>query len=133
MAQPTRDHFAALTARVKSTLDNVSLKRIEYNPQRALWEMHGSLDEFEIRVKEIFSSKGHMYSYYVIKSSEVVAGFDNYPDRRALRQKYGRAFTAHLDELIPHKHGSRKATLELTEETTLDEFLRYVRQTCRSR
>ncbi len=128
MAQPTRDHFAALTARVENTLENVSLKRIEYNPQRVLWEVRGSLGEFGIRIKEIFTKKGRLYSYYVIKSGEVVVGFDNYPDRQALRRKYGRAFVAHLDELIPHKHGPRKATFELGKEMTVEEFLKHLCQ-----
>lgn len=128
MAEPTRSYFATLTTLVQNVLDEVSLKRLDYNANRALWEIHGSLGQFDIRIKEIFIQSGRMYSYYVISEDEVIVGFDNYPDRRALRQKYGQAFKACLAELIPHKHGPRKTTLELTEEMTVEVFLDYLHQ-----
>lgn len=128
MAEPTRSYFATLTTLVQNVLDEVSLKRLDYNANRALWEIHGSLGQFDIRIKEIFIQSGRMYSYYVISEDEVIVGFDNYPDRRALRQKYGQAFKACLTELIPHKHGPRKTTLELTEEMTVEVFLDYLHQ-----
>jgi hypothetical protein len=55
-----------------------------------------------------------------------VVGFDNYPDRRALQQKYGQNYKAYLSELIPHKHGPGKTTLELTVEMTMEQFLNYL-------
>ena len=128
MAQPTQNHFETLTDLAQNALDKVSLSRLDFNPDRAIWEVHGSLGEFEIRLKEIFSQAGRMYSYYVIKSGEVVVGFDNYPDRRALQQKYGQDISAHLSELVPHKHGPRKVSLELTEEMTVEAFLEYLRE-----
>ncbi len=69
-----------------------------------------------------------MYSYYLIHDNEVVVGFDNYPDRRALREKYGQNFKFHLSELVAHKHGPRKETLELTEEMTVEKFLEYLKE-----
>jgi len=69
-----------------------------------------------------------MYSYYVIQRGHVVVGYDNYPDREALQQKYGAAFTVHLDELIPHQHGPRKATFNLTQEMTVEDLLATIRQ-----
>lgn len=50
-------------------------------------------------------------------------GLDNHADRQALRLKYGEDFALHIHELIPHKHGPDKATLELTEEWTTEQFL----------
>lgn len=126
MAQPAYDYFASLIRLVEGRLDQVKLKRIEYNPQRVLWEIQGSLIEFDIRIKEICSATGRMYSYYVIKERRVFVGFDNYPDRAALTQKYGEAFSEHLDELIPHKHGFDKLTLELTDEMYVINFLNYI-------
>ena len=128
MAQPTPEYFAALTELVEQTLDKISLKRLEYNPQRALWEVHGVMAQFTVRCKEIFIQAGRMYSYYVIEGDNVAMGFDNYPDRQALQQKYGQAFMAHLDELIPHKHGPGKTTLELTEDMMVERFLSVVCQ-----
>jgi len=127
MAQPTRRYFATLTALVQKFLHNVSFQRLNSNPDRVIWEVHGSWERFDIRLKEIFNQSGRMYSYYVLKEDGVVVGFDNYPDRRALRQKYGQDFTAHLSELIPHKHTAHKATLELTSEMSVEGFLDYFR------
>ena len=126
MAQPTRRYFASLTSLVQEALYKVSFNRLDFNPDRVIWEAHGSLECFDIRLKEIFTRSGRMYSYYIIKGDDVVVGFDNYPDRRALRQKYGRGFTAHLSQLIPHKHGARKTTLELTSEMSVELFLDYI-------
>jgi hypothetical protein len=128
MAQPTRRYFATLTALVQKSLDNVSFDRLHFNPDRVIWEVHGSLGRFDIRLKEIFNQSGRMYSYYVIEGDRVVVGFDNYPDRRALRQKYGQGFATHLSELIPHKHTAHKATLELTSEMRVEGFLDYLRE-----
>jgi len=128
MAQPTRRYFAALTSLVRDALSEVSFNRLDFNPDRIIWEEHGFLEGFDIRLKEIFTRSGRMYSYYVIKGGQVVVGFDNYPDRRALQQKYGQRFTAHLSQLIPHKHGVRKMTFELTSEMSVELFLKYIRE-----
>jgi len=126
MAQPTQRYFATLTTLVEDALDKISLNRLHFSPDRVIWEVHGSLAKFDIRIKEIFNPSGRRYSYYVIRAGKVVVGFDNYPDRRALRRKYGRDFTTHLSELIPHKHGVRKTTLALTEAMRVDAFLDYL-------
>ena len=126
MAQPTRRYFTTLTGLAQNALDEISLQRLHLGPDRDIWEVHGSVGQFDIRLKEIFNQSGRMYSYYIINAGQVVAGFDNYPDRRALQQKYGRGFAAHLSELIPHKHGVRKTTLELTEVMSVEAFLDYV-------
>ena len=126
MAQPTRRYFATLTTLVQNALDEISLDRLHFSPDRVIWEVHGVLRQFDVRLKEIFSQSGRMYSYYIIRAGKVVVGFDNYPDRRALRQKYGRGFTAHLSELTPHKHGACKTTLELTETMSVGAFLDYL-------
>ena len=128
MAAAARDYFVRLTELAQSFLDQVSLNRLDLNPERAIWEVHGSIGEYQLRLKEIFNQSGRLYSYYVIKVGVVVVGFDNYPDRRALREKYGQNFSMHLSELIPHKHGPRKELLELTEEITLETFLDYLNQ-----
>jgi hypothetical protein len=126
MAQPPRQYFASLTILVQVTLDKTSFTRLHFNPDRAIWEVHGFWEGYDIRLKEIFTELGRMYSYYVINDGQVVVGFDNYPDRRVLRQKYGAEFTAHLSQLIPHKHGARKITVELTETMDVKKFLDYL-------
>ncbi|MGE0083321.1 MAG: hypothetical protein AB7S75_02765 [Desulfococcaceae bacterium] len=126
MGQPIQSYFESLKNIVRKTLSYVSFERVEYNPQRALWEIHGTLGVCSIFMKEVFIRKGRMYSYYVIREGEVAFGFDNYPDRQALQQKYGKEFTYHIDELIPHRHGQNKVSCELTGEMTVEKFLKYL-------
>ncbi len=126
MEQPTHSYFESLKNLVYKTLRCISSERLEYNPQRSLWEIHGTLGGFDIFMKEVFIRKGRMYSYYVIREGEVAVGFDNYPDRQALQQKYGKKFTSHIDELIPHRHGQNKTDCELTGEMTVEKFLKYL-------
>ncbi len=128
MAEPTRRYFKTISGLVRNALDRVTLSRLDSNPDRSLWEMHGSVGKFDIRVKEIFSQSGRMYSYYVINEGKVEVGFDNYPDVHALRRKYGSDFHKHVSELIPHKHGSCKRTMELTEERSVEDFLEHLQE-----
>jgi hypothetical protein len=57
-----------------------------------------------------------MYAYYVVRKGQVVTGFDNYPDRRALQMNYGADFGKQLGTLLPHRHGEDKTMLTLTVE-----------------
>lgn len=95
----------------QSQLDNITYQRSEQSQQRAIYELHGLWRGYEIRLKEIYSSKGRMYSYYVLRQRRVIVGFDNYPDRPVLKQKYGQQFNQHLSDLIPHKHNLDKQTV----------------------
>ena len=129
MARPTRNYFATLTALVQNTLDKIDLTELDISSERAIWQVHGTASEaYKVRLKEIFNQAGRMYSYYLIHEDEVAVGFDNYPDRRALQKKYGRDFKLHPFELVAHKHGPRKETLELTEEMTVKKFLNYLKK-----
>ena len=126
MEQPTHRYFTTLTELIRKATDNIRLNHIESDSRRTLWELHGSLGESDIFIKEVFMQKGRMYSYYLIRKGEVVVGFDNYPDRKALRLKYNLEFASHLDELIPHRHDKNKTILELTEEMTVERFLKHL-------
>lgn len=128
MARPAPNYFTALTTLVQSTLDELNLTEVDISPDRAIWKVHGTIGDYKVRFKEIFNQSGRMYSYYLIHQDEVVVGFDNYPDRRALRKKYGQDFKLHLSELIAHKHGPRKKTLELSKDMTVEKFLNYLKQ-----
>ncbi len=129
MAIPTQDYFAELSSQIQNVVESISLKRLEMNPERALWEIHAFLKSHHIRFKEIHTPAERLYSYYVIRNNEVIIGFDNYPDRHVLRQKYGDDFHKHLFEAVPHKHGFRKTAFELTEEMSVSGFLTYLTET----
>ena len=76
MAQPTRRYFTALTGLAQNALDEISLQRLLLGLDRVIWEVHGSVGQFDIRLKEIFNQSGRMYSYYIINAGQVVVGFE---------------------------------------------------------
>ncbi len=128
MAEPTKSYFAKLIKLTQQNLDEVISHQLDLNSERALWEVQGLFKQYSIRLKEIFSKSGRLYSYYVIRDNEVLVGFDNYPDRRALQYKYGQNYKRHLGKLVPHQHGERKETLQLTEEMTIEIFMDYLQK-----
>ncbi len=62
-----------------------------------------------------------------MRGNWVEAGFDNTPDPRAIRLKYGEIGQEHAGELVPHLHSKDKTRLSLTEEMTFAEFVRWVK------
>ncbi len=127
MAEPTRSYFAAITNIAATYLDNIRFNRVDVNSERSVWELYGILSErFDVRLKEIFTQKGRKYSYYIIYENKVLVGFDNYPDIRLLQEKYGAEFVNHIAELIPHRHGRCKMSMELTEEMSVESFFEYL-------
>lgn len=128
MARPSTSYFETLTKLVHKSLDTVTFERLDDKPDRVIWEAHGLQSNYHIRLKEIFNQSGRIYSYYVIYQGDVIIGFDNYPDRRALQEKHGPLYKNHLNTPVPHKHGFRKETLELTPEKTVNQFLKNLSQ-----
>jgi hypothetical protein len=53
----------------------------------------------------------------------VEAGFDNSPDPRAIRLKYGKIGKDHAGEQVPHLHLEDKTRLLLTDEMTFTSFV----------
>jgi hypothetical protein len=119
-------HFAAVIDLARQKLDQVEIVQEDISPSRAILELHGLLSSYDIRIKEIFSAEGKLYSYYVLREGQVVVGLDNYPDRRILRERFGRQFSAHLHERIPHRHGQGKSSVEATEEYSVQRFFELV-------
>lgn len=56
----------------------------------------------------------------------MILGFDNHADRTALRLKYGEDYTAHIFDLVPHRHGPDKTTTILTEPWDAIKFLQHL-------
>ena len=82
-----------------------------------------------VRILEIISPQGkRKYAYYVIRSKEVVAGFDNAPDPQALKLRYGKLYKKHRYEMIPHYHTKGKASLQLTEPMDVEQFLAWIKE-----
>ena len=84
---------------------------------------------YRIVVTELFSDDIRKYHYYVLRGEWVEAGFDNSPDPRALRLKYGRIRRAHAGEPVPHLQRHDKTELSLTEEMTFEAFVHWLQST----
>ena len=70
---------------------------------------------------------GVRYAYYVLDpDNQVVQGFDNSPDIRAIKLKYGAKYRTHLHERVPHQHAA-DGTMDLADLMTFDDFLTWLR------
>ncbi|MGF1518388.1 MAG: hypothetical protein ACFCVB_11360 [Nodosilinea sp.] len=65
----------------------------------------------------------------MLRGNYVEAGFDNSPDPRALRLKYGNIGQSHAGEYIPHLHQSDKTELVLTDEIFFEAFVHWLKET----
>jgi len=122
----TTDHFARIVELAKAILDNVNVIT-DSTPERAILRIEAEYRGLRVIAAELLvAGKERKYSYYVLQGNDVVAGFDNSPDPRALRQKYGRIGSLHERMPIPHMHTEGKQDLELTEEFFFHSFLEWL-------
>lgn len=122
MARTISDDFAPIIARAHARLTQVSVEE-ESDPTRAILTVQGYYGEHRILIRETVAPSARRYAYYILLGDRVLLGLDNHADRQALRLKFGKDFSVHLHELIPHRHGSDKSTTELTGEWTAEQFL----------
>ena len=126
MDEKTSRHFDSIILLAQSSFEQVEFE-VNSTPERAilnLWAEHG---RYRIFVTELFSDKIRKYRYYVLCGEWVEVGFDNSPDPRAIRMKYGKIGKEHAGENIPHLHLEDKSRLSLTEEMTFAAFVEWVR------
>lgn len=101
---------------------------IDTTPARAILRIQAQYGSYRVFVTELIDANTRKYRYYVLHGNNVEVGFDNSPDPRALRLKYGRIGEAHTGEPIPHLHGVNKADIQLTEEVTFTDFVDWLHQ-----
>jgi len=121
-----RKHFKAVTALALARLAQIHIVQDDITLSRAILEIHARWQSRDVRLKEIHTPSGNLYSYYVLQSGTVLIGFDNYPDTRVLKAKFGSDYRNHMGELVPHRHGRNKQSVELTEEMNAERFLDYL-------
>ena len=109
------------------TFTNVEVE-IDATPARALLRIQARYGPYRIFITEVSDEGGCKYRYYALLENEVVVGFDNSPDPRALRLKYGQIGEEHIGEYIPHLHRENKTQLVLTEELTCADFVHWLNQ-----
>jgi len=64
-----------------------------------------------------------------MRDNWVQAGFDNTPDPRIIRLKYGKIGEEHAGEKIPHLHREDKTLLSLTEEMSFADSAQWLKST----
>ena len=126
MDEKTSRHFAEIIELAQSVFEQVTYE-IDVTPERAILRIEAEYGKYQILVTELFSDGLRKYRYYVMRGNWVEAGFDNSPDPRAIRLKYGEIGEEHAGENIPHLHLEDKTRLSLTEEMTFAEFVRWLK------
>ena len=128
MVTETADYFARLIA-----LAQVTFEHVEYGtdttPVRAIFRLQATYGPYRVFVTELFSDGLRKYRYSVLRGDGVEAGFDNSPDPRALRLKYGRIGQEYAGEHVPHVHWKDKTELALTDEMTFEVFVKWLQAT----
>lgn len=128
MDQEIRDHFAEIKELTRLHLDKVHIIEEDSTPERALIRLSGRYGRYRIFITEIVSQRIRKYRYYVLDDEEVMAGFDNAADPRALRMKYGHIGQEHAGELVPHLHMEDKAKIKLTDAIECADFITWLRE-----
>ena len=126
MDAKTANHFAAIIALAQDTFEQVE-HVTDTTPKRAILRLQAKYGVYRVLITELFSDGLRQYRYYVLRGDWVEAGFDNSPDPRAIRLKYGRIGEEHSGEYVPHLHTSDKTQLSLTEDMTFAAFVDWLK------
>jgi len=122
MAQTLDAGFADIIALARARLTQVRVEE-DSEADRAILAIEGRFGEYRVVLKEVINPQRRRYAYYVLQGERLILGFDNHADRTALRLKYGDAFTSHIFDLVPHRHGPDKTPTILTEPWDAVRFL----------
>jgi hypothetical protein len=96
-------------------------------PDRSILRNTAEYGKYQILVTELVNDGTRKYRYYVMRGDWVEAGFDNAPDPRAIRLKYGKIGEEHSGENIPHLHREDKSRLYLTGEMSFQDFVNWLK------
>lgn len=124
-AKTSRD-FANIIRLAQATFEQVTFE-VDSTPKRSILTIRAEQGPYRIFVTELFSDNLRKYRYYVLRGEYVEAGFDNSPDPRAIRLKYGKIGKDHAGEQVPHLHLEDKTRLLLTDEMTFTSFVAWFR------
>ena len=122
MDAKTANHFAGIIALAQGVFEQVE-HVADTTPKRAILRLQAKYGVYRVLITELFSDGMRKYRYYVLRGDWVEAGFDNSPDPRAIRLKYGRIGENHGGEYVPHLHRNDKSQLSLTEDMTFAAFV----------
>lgn len=126
MVEQTSRHFTEIIELAKSVFKNVTYE-IDETPNRSILRLEAEHGKYKILVTELFSTEIRKYRYYVMFNDSVEAGFDNAPDPRAIRLKYGKIGHQHSGKNVPHLHTENKTKLQITEEMVFQDFIDWIK------
>lgn len=127
MARALDAGFADIIALARARLTQVRIDE-DVALERAILAIEGRFGAYRVVLKEVVNPHRRRYAYYVLHDERVIIGFDNHTDRTALRLKYGEDYSAHIFDLVPHRHGPDKTTTILTEPWDAVSFLQELDQ-----
>ncbi len=127
METETTKYLDDLIELAQSSFDEVEYK-IDSTPERAILRITAKYGQYRVFVTELLSYLSRQYRYYLLRGNWVEAGFDNSPDPRAIRLKYGKIGKEHAGEHVPHFHLEDKTRLELTDEMTFFSFVTWLEE-----
>jgi hypothetical protein len=118
--------FARIEALARKTFEQVK-PSTDFTPERAILRLRAVDGDYQVLVTELLGEGARQYRYYVLRGEWVEAGFDNSPDPRAIRLKYGRIGADHAGEPVPHLHRADKTQLFLTDEMIFEAFVDWLK------
>jgi hypothetical protein len=126
MVGETSEYLDSLIDFVQSNFEDVRITLRDESSKRAVLNLECKYKTYRIVIREIITSTGRIYSYYILSEAKVIYGFDNAADATALRLKYAENVRYHQSELTPHCHTEGKQMLMLTEEYTCQKFFEWI-------
>ena len=124
MDTQTLEYFTAIIQQATTLFARVE-QTIDTTPERAILRLQAMYGNYCLYITELVDRERRKYRYYALKGEYVVVGFDNSPDPRAIRLKYGQ-IGEHADEYIPHCHEQNKTVLRLTEPLDFSSFVAWL-------
>lgn len=119
-------YFADVISQALANFEGVKYVN-DTTPLRAILRLEAKYGIYRVLITELFSDEVRKYRYYVLEGDRVEAGFDNSPDPRAIRLKYGRIGEEYAGENVPHLHLDNKRELVLTEEMVFADFVDWLK------
>jgi hypothetical protein len=127
LEEETARHFAGIVQLARTIFNQVTFE-VDVTPARSILRLQADYGRYRIVVKELFNETSRKYGYYALVDEWVEIGFDNSPDPKAIRLKYGEIGEEHAGEEIPHLHLKNKTQISLTEEMTFAGFVEWLKQ-----
>ena len=128
MARTGEGILDCLVSLIRGNFQQVRILHCEARTDFLHIEAYGNHRGFRVRLLQVVKGRQLKYAFYVLKGDSIITGFDNAVDWRAIKLKYGKDYTRHLKERVPHQHTYLRAELRLTSEMDVLAFVKWLRE-----